>query len=123
MRSDISPSMLANSFKEEVKMSYKLRDAKYHVANIYGFDFDAEKRVALMAMELGDDTLEDRVKDLNMRQSRHPSMGMTNHLIPPKDRKNIWTQMVQIILVLDQHNIVSQKEKKILLINLIKGPL
>lgn len=100
MRSDISPSSLGNSFKEEVKM----RDDKYHLVNIYGFDFDPERRVALMAMELGDQTLEDRAKYLNMTQGKHTTMG---DFISPKDRKSIWIQIVDIVLVLNQHNIGS----------------
>jgi len=107
IRPDVSPLSLANSFKEEVKMAYKMRDAKYHVVNIYGFDFDSERRVALMAMELGDQTLEDRAKYLNMTRPRNPQMRFIQDFILPKDRKNIWTQLVQIILVLNQHNIVS----------------
>jgi len=88
-------------------MAYKMRDAKYHVVNIYGFDFDSERRVALMAMELGDQTLEDRAKYLNMTRPRNQQIRFIQDFILPKDRKNIWTQLVQIILVLNQHNIVS----------------
>jgi len=44
-----------------------------------------------MAMELGDHTLEDRAKYLNMKQVRHTTMG---DFISPKDRKSIWTQIV-----------------------------
>lgn len=90
---------------EEVKMAFRLRDAQYHVANIYGFDFDGERRLALMALELGDETLQDRA---NYLHHQHVSSGMYNgDFISPIDRKSIWKQMVQIILVLHQHNIVS----------------
>jgi hypothetical protein len=116
LKGNIPAIALADSFQEEVKMAYKLRDAKYHVVNIYGFDFDAERHVALMAMELGDDTLEDRAKNLHIRHQRHDGLGMFgNDYISPKDRKSIWTQLVQIVLVLGQHNIVSQKINKIIL--------
>jgi hypothetical protein len=57
-----------------------------------------------MAMELGDHTLEDRAKYLNMKQVRHTTMG---DFISPKDRKSIWIQIVEIVLVLNQDNILS----------------
>ncbi len=99
---------LVNSFEEEVRMTYQMRDAKYHVVNIYGFDFDLQRQLALMAMELGDDTLEDRVKKLHMMHPRYVGSGMSgDDYISAVDRKNIWVQLVNIVLELYRHNIVS----------------
>jgi len=86
-------------------MAYIMRGANNFVVNIYGFDFDSQRRVALMAMELGNDSLQDRVQNLHRM---HPGSKMIgNDYISAGHRKNIWIQLVNIILALHQHNVVS----------------
>lgn len=108
LNGNISTRALVDSFQEEVKMSYRMRDAKYHVVYIYGFDFDIHRSLAFVAMELGDDTLEDRANYLHMNHRASPMFN--GDFISPTDRKSIWMQLVQIVIVLDQHKIVSEKE-------------
>jgi serine/threonine protein kinase len=96
---------LTSMFEQEVAMLYRLRDAKNHVVNIYGFDFDKQNRVALIAMELGDDSLEERVKKLHFKYD--VSGPISGDYISARDRKYIWIQLVKILLALHQHNVVS----------------
>ena len=89
-------------------MGYRMRNARDHVVNIYGFDFDPPRHVALMAMELGDDSLQQRIKKLHRRQSGYSKTGtIRDDYISSKDRKNIWVQLVEIIMILHRNNIVS----------------
>jgi hypothetical protein len=98
------------SFSDEVKMTYEMRDAKKYVVTMYGSDFDSQRRVALMAMELGNDSLKDRVKNLHRMRSGSDQI-IDSDYIPARDRKNIWIQLVNILLALHQHNIVSRKKE------------
>ncbi|UJR08395.1 hypothetical protein I4U23_012666 [Adineta vaga] len=103
---------LAKSFQDEVRMSYKMRFSTRHVVTIYGFDLDLRKRVALVAMELGDDSLEDRVRGLHLVHYGPGGSGMTDgDFIHPNDRKNIWIQLVSIILELARHKVVHRDMK------------
>jgi hypothetical protein len=107
IRSDIKPSVLANSFTEEVRMAYRLRGSQSHVVTIYGFDFDGPRRVALVAMELGDDSLIERIVHLHQLRSKHLGKRIHDHdYISATDRKNIWVQFVGIIMTLQKLNIV-----------------
>jgi len=104
---DVPPEILVKSFKDEVKMAHRLRDAKSHVVNIFGFDFDPSRHVALLAMELGDETLESRAKQLHSTRNQ-----LAHHdFISSKDRKAIWLQLSQILFVLNQHHIVHRDMK------------
>ncbi|CAF0843474.1 unnamed protein product [Adineta steineri] len=100
----VDPSALLTSFQDEVKTIFAIRNARNYVVNVYDFDFDAQRRVALLAMELGNDSLQDRAEMLHETTSRSRTYG--NDYISAIDRKNIWIQLVTIVRVLDQHGIV-----------------
>jgi hypothetical protein len=107
MGGQVNPAGLANSFKEEVRMAYRMRDSSNYVVTIYGFDFDPARLVALLAMELGDDSLQDRIHTLHQSHPKRYGVGIHgNDYIPASDRKNIWVQFVGIIMALQKHNIV-----------------
>ncbi len=106
---------LMESFEKEVKMAYKMRQETRHVVTIYGFDFDPRSGLALMAMELGGDTLTKRIEALHMakdtRRRHHHMDGMLSILgdyISPRERKNIWVQLNNIVQTLHRHRVVSR---------------
>ncbi|CAF1566168.1 unnamed protein product [Adineta ricciae] len=95
---------LAKSFQDEIRMSYKMRFSTSHVVTVYGFDLDLRRRVGLVSMELGDDSLEERVRTLHMMYYSPNGRGMIDgEFIAPVDRKNIWFQIVNIALELFKH--------------------
>jgi len=103
------------SFEKEIKMAYKMRQATRHVVTIYGFDFDMRRGLALMAMELGGDTLAIRIeklhatKDMARRHQRaNGKLVGTGDYIPARDRKNIWVQLANIVQSLHNHRVVSK---------------
>ncbi len=112
------PFTLMESFEKEIKMAYKMRQETRHVVTIYGFDFDPRFGLALMAMELGGDSLAQRIETLHMmkdkrRRHRHHHMdGMnftsTGDYIPSRERKNIWVQLNNIVQTLHRHRVVSR---------------
>lgn len=103
-----------DSFEKEVKMAYRMRQATRHVVTIYGFDFDPRTGLALLAMELGGDTLTKRIEMLNYMKSAKGNRGSNDRFpisadfehISPIDRKNIWVQLVNIVQTLHQHRVV-----------------
>ena len=98
---------LAKSFQDEIRMSYKMRFSTSHVVTVYGFDLDLQRRVGLVSMELGDDSLEERVRTLHMMYYSPNGRGMIDgEFIAPVDRKNIWFQIVNIALELVRHRVV-----------------
>ena len=109
------PLTLINSFEKEIKMAYAMRQETRHVVTIYGFDFNARTGLALMAMELGGDTLTKRVERLHymkgMQRRQHrgrDAMMMSGRdYISSRERKNIWVQLVEIVLTLHRHHVVS----------------
>lgn len=105
---------LMESFQKEIRMAYKMRQETRHVVTIYGFDFDPRSGLALMAMELGGDTLAQRIeklhhmRDMQQRYHRHDfSTTVSKDYISARDRKNIWTQLVNIVQTLHRHRVVS----------------
>ena len=113
---NFDPLTLISSFEKEIKMAYAMRQETRHVVTIYGFDFNARTGLALMAMELGGDTLSKRVerlhfmRDMQRRQHRGRDAMMTlpgRDFISSRERKNIWVQLVEIVLTLHRHRVVS----------------
>ncbi|CAF3632228.1 unnamed protein product [Adineta steineri] len=95
LRRNINRLALINSFKAEVEMTSSMRNVTNHVVNIYGFDFDGRTKLAFIAMELGDQTLQDRVKELHRMHSQYIRSGMgDDDYISARERKNIWIQLV-----------------------------
>ncbi|CAF3537327.1 unnamed protein product [Rotaria sp. Silwood1] len=113
-----NPHSLAESFQKEVTMAFKMRKETRHVVTIYGFDFDMYRGLALMAMELGGDSLAQRIEQLhNMKdmKSQYRRMdGMMTRIgdyIPSRERKNIWKQLVNIVQALHRHYVVHRDMK------------
>jgi len=112
--------VLTESFEKEIKMAYKMRQETHHVVTIYGFDFDSRMGLALMAMELGGDTLVKRVENLHgiqdMQRKRHHrdgTMAISRDYIPSRERKNIWVQIVNIVQTLHRHHVVSMPDYRL----------
>jgi serine/threonine protein kinase len=106
---------LIESFNKEVTIAYKMRKETRHVVTIYGFDFDAQRGLALLAMELGGESLSKRIIRLhrmkNMERRRHRPDGMMQtggDFISPRERKNIWVQLADIVQALHRHHVVSK---------------
>jgi hypothetical protein len=95
-------------------MAYKMRQETRNVVTIYGFDFDLRTGLALIAMELGEDTLDQRVKRLHsmkdMKMRHHnirDAMLPAGDYISSRERKNMWVQLVNIVQTLHRHHVVS----------------
>ena len=108
------PYTLMDSFEKEIEVAYKMRQATRHVVTIYGFDFNPRCGLALIAMELGDDSLEKRIQQLHdMQRAKRrlhrsdANLHKSNDYIPRQDRKNMWTQLVNIVQTLNKYNVVS----------------
>ncbi|CAF0862103.1 unnamed protein product [Adineta steineri] len=108
---------LMESFEKEIKMAYRMRKETRHVVTIFGFDFDMAKGLALMAMELGGDTLTVRIeklhamKDMQRLNLDTAEMTPVTDYISPRDRKNIWIQLANIVQILHRHHIVHRDMK------------
>ncbi len=96
-------------------MAYKMRQETRHVVTIYGFDFDMRRGLALMAMELGGDTLAARIEKLHAvkdmarrRQQANGKLVGSGDYIPPRERKSIWVQLANIVQSLHNHRVVSR---------------
>jgi hypothetical protein len=108
-------SLLIDSFQKEIRMAYKMRQETRHVVTIYGFDFDMRTGLALIAMELGGDTLTMRLDKLHAKHSmkiqHHPMFARTNldgsDFISSSERKNIWVQLTKIVQTLYRNRVVS----------------
>ena len=112
------PPTLVKSIEKEIRMAYTLRRATQHVVTIYGFDFDPRTGLALMAMELGGDTLTKRIQMLHMMKDarrhhhhhhRHYMDGMISKAgdyIPSRERKDIWIQLHDIVKALHHYGVV-----------------
>lgn len=94
-------------------MAYKMRQETRHVVTIYGFDFDSRSGLALIAMELGGDTLARRIEVLHTMKdatsywhSNDGTMARSGDYISSRDRKNIWMQLNNIIQTLHRHRVV-----------------
>lgn len=79
-------------------MIYRMREEREHVVTVYGFDVDSTRHVALLAMELGGESLLERAFRLHSRAE--------DDFIPTAERKNIWMQLVNILVILHRRNIV-----------------
>lgn len=106
--SQFDPVSLIDSFNQEVKMAYRMRQETRHVVTIYGFDFDMPSGLALMAMELGGDTLAVRIEKLHLMKQAEAIVPKGTDYIPTGERKNIWRQLVKIVLALDRYDVVSR---------------
>ncbi|CAF1646541.1 unnamed protein product [Adineta ricciae] len=112
------PTMLMESFEKEIRMAYKMRQETRHVVTIFGFDFDMKKGLALMAMELGGDTLSTRIEKLHAVKNAQRKIpiydemnGPSSDYISPRDRKNIWIQLANIVQTLHRHHVVHRDMK------------
>ncbi len=94
-----------NSFENEVKMANRMRDEINHVVTIYTYDFNQQKRMGLIVMELGNEPLKTRVENLHQMHLR--SGNNDYDYISAQDRKNIWIQLFNIVFALHRHNVVS----------------
>ena len=105
---------MVQSFQKEVKMAYKMRQETRHIVTIYGFDFDPRRGLALMAMELGGDTLQNRIEILHgmkdaAARHRHVfdrSASGSEDYISTIERKNIWFQLNNIVQTLHRYRVV-----------------
>lgn len=118
--SSFDPAVLIESFHKEVTMAYKMRQETRHVVTIYGFDFDARSGLALMAMELGGESLADRIEMLHVvhnTKRAHTRMDGTTAIsgdyISSRERKNIWMQLNNIVQTLHRHHVVSIQNKRL----------
>jgi len=84
--------MLAESILTEIEMSKRLAQASKHVVHMFDFDFHQQSGLAFLVMELGEQNLEEALKD----RGRLPSVA----------RKEIWRQLVNIAQVLHNNKIV-----------------
>jgi serine/threonine protein kinase len=84
--------MLSESILTEIEMSKRLARASNHVVHMYDFDFDRQRGLAFLVMELGEKDLEKALKE-------------RSRLTPP-ERKEIWRQLIDIALVLHRSKIV-----------------
>ncbi|UJR32399.1 hypothetical protein I4U23_019861 [Adineta vaga] len=100
---------LTRSFETEIQMAYEMRNAGNYAATIYGFEFDRQRNVALIAMEIGDDSLKDRVQSLHQTHKASETTGYD--YISAVDRKNIWLQLVDIVLALDRLHVIHRDMK------------
>ncbi|UJR07804.1 hypothetical protein I4U23_012088 [Adineta vaga] len=112
------PTMLMESFEKEIRMAYKMRQETRHIVTIFGFDFDMKRGLALMAMELGGDTLSTRIEKLHAMKNVHRKNltmdgmdGSHGDYISPRDRKNIWIQLANIVQTLHRHRVVHRDMK------------
>jgi len=118
---NFDPYDLAESFQKEIKMAYKMRKETRHVVTIYGFDFDSRLGLALMAMELGGDTLAKRIEKLHAMKAMQNKRYRTDGTVAPasrdyissRERKNIWVQLVNIVQTLHRHHVVSRSNYKL----------
>ena len=72
-----------------------------------------KKGLALMAMELGGDTLSTRIEKLHALKNAQRKIpvydemnGPSSDYISPRDRKNIWIQLANIVQTLHRHHVV-----------------
>lgn len=103
-RNGINAEGLVGSFAHEVGMLYRMRNETQHVVTIYGFDFAVNRRAALLAMELGGESLAERAKTLHRMNVGSEKSG--DEYIPAAERKAFWIQLVNIAIVLHQNGIV-----------------
>lgn len=104
----VDPIALIRSFRDEVRMSTRMRNSTHHVVHMFAFDIDATRLVGLVSMELGDDSLDERAKKLHALYARSGAVDRRGaDFISAGDRKNIWLQLVSIIVELYRHNVVS----------------
>ena len=102
---------LIESFDKEIKMAYKMRQETKHVVTIYGFDFDPSSGLALVAMELGGDSLAKVIEKLHTKKILRKKHGFydgssSSDYIPAVERKNIWVQLTKILMTLNHHRVV-----------------
>jgi serine/threonine protein kinase len=94
-----------NSFENEIKMTSRMRDEINSVVTMYTYDFNQQKRMGFIVMELGNESLKDRVESLHQMHLRTASNDYD--YISAQDRKNIWIQLFNIVSALHRHNVVS----------------
>ncbi|CAF0796978.1 unnamed protein product [Adineta ricciae] len=99
-----------SSFKTEVKMGKKLYDETEHVVTMCGYEYSPRYGVGFIAMELGSESLVDRVRNLHQTHSKSPMFDYYDY-ISLRDQQNIWCQLVNIILALHQYGVIHRDLK------------
>ncbi|CAF0959498.1 unnamed protein product [Adineta steineri] len=94
-----------NSFRNEIKMLDRMRNETEHIVTMYTFEYNPRISMAFIAMELADESLIDRVKNLHQRHLRSRMFDRFD-FISANDRQNIWIQLVNIILTLHRYGII-----------------
>ncbi|CAF1073449.1 unnamed protein product [Adineta steineri] len=108
-RNNLNPAKIRACFANEIKMLYIIRHAENCAVTIYGSAIDLRRGLAFIAMELGNDTLLDRVENLHGTHLKRARSG--SDYISTKDRIHIWIQLVNIIIGLRQYNIIHRDIK------------
>ncbi|UJR11518.1 hypothetical protein I4U23_015699 [Adineta vaga] len=108
-QNNLNPSKILTSFKNEVKMMNIMRDAHDYVVTLYGSAIDLQRGLAFISMELGNDSLRDRVANLHQMHRKSARVGYD--YISIRDRINVWIQLVDIILALYQYDIIHRDIK------------
>ncbi|UJR19464.1 hypothetical protein I4U23_022595 [Adineta vaga] len=108
-RQNVTTQEILKSFKDENEIICQIRNVHQYIIEVYGYDFDAHRNVILVSMELANESLTNRVQYLHENISK--SNLLRNDFISAKDRKDLWIQLVNILLVLHQFNIVHRDLK------------
>ncbi|CAF3519336.1 unnamed protein product [Adineta steineri] len=99
-----------SSFRTEIKMISKMRNEIEYVVTMYGYEFNPRYGMGFIILELADESLIDRVRNLHQRHLRSKIFDRYDY-IPSKDRQEIWVQLMNIILALHRHRIVHRDIK------------
>ncbi|CAF0819456.1 unnamed protein product [Adineta steineri] len=105
----INSTQRLDSFKTEIRMGYKMRHEVNNAVTVFGFDLDRQRHLGLLVMELGEESLTERVKNLHTMHSGSEAEGYD--YITATARKNIWIQLVNIAVALKRNNIVHRDMK------------
>ncbi|UJR38642.1 hypothetical protein I4U23_031307 [Adineta vaga] len=106
----ISLNERLNSFRTEIKMANRMRNETEHVVTIYGYELNSKYSLGFIVMELADELLIDRVRNLHRIHSRSKVLDYEDY-ISSKDRQIIWIQLVNIILALHRYGVVHRDLK------------
>ncbi|CAF1365783.1 unnamed protein product [Adineta ricciae] len=98
----------AHYFSNETRIMSRLKSETESIVTMYAHEFNPRYGAGFIAMELGDESLIDRVRVLH---HVHLRTGSLEDYIPAKDRQNIWIQLVNIVLALQRQGVVHRDLK------------